>query len=151
MFDGLKMWWPRHLIRYLESSETAAVPAKIHQPFMLHQSPCRVPGTRRMKATPLPVSSALAGHINTCCLCTVMATSSTAQVTSATRICAIDSWKWKPIWPITCNEMIVAARWSRGSLSFGRTTGYGVPRITTAVIPSNRSPRLRVFTIKRCG
>ena len=151
MFDGLKMWWPRQLIRYLESSETAAVPAKIHQPFMLHQSPCRVPGTRRMNATPLPVRSALAGHISTCCLCTVMATSSTAQVTSATRICAIDSWKWKPTWPITCSEVIVDARWSRGSLSFGRTTGYGVPRITTAVIPSNRSPRLRVFTIKRCG
>ena len=32
---------------------------------MLHQSPCSVPGTRRMKATPLPVSSALAGHMIT--------------------------------------------------------------------------------------
>ena len=31
-FDGLKMCSPRHLIRYFESSETAAVPAKIHQP-----------------------------------------------------------------------------------------------------------------------
>ena len=50
------------------------------------------------------------------------------------RICAIESWKWKPTCPITCSEMIVAARCSRGSLSFGRTTGYGVPRITTAVI-----------------
>ena len=107
MFDGLKMWWPRHLIRYLESSATAAVPAKIHQPFMLHQSPCRVPGTRRMNATPLPVRSALAGHISTCCLRMVIATSSTAQVTSETRICAIESWKWKPICPITCSEVIV--------------------------------------------
>ena len=143
------MWLPRHLIRYLESSETAAVPAKIHQPFMLHQSPCCVPGTRRMKATPFPVSSALAGHISTCCLRTVIATSSTAQVRSDTRICAIDSWKWKPIWPITCSEVIVNARCSRGSLSFGRTMGYGVPRITTALMPTDRSPAVRVITINR--
>ena len=140
MFDGLKMWWPRHLIRYFESRETAAVPAKIHHPFMLHQSPWRVPGTRKMKATPLPVRSALAGHMSTCCLCTVIAISSTAQVRSETRIWAIESWKWNPICPITCSDVIVKARCSRGSLSFGRTMGYGVPRITTAVIPSNRSP-----------
>ena len=68
MFDGLKTCSPRHLIRYFESSETAAVPAKIHQPRMLHQSPCCVPGTRSTKATPLPVSIALAGHMSTCCL-----------------------------------------------------------------------------------
>ena len=140
MFDGLKMWRPRHLIRYLERIATAAVPAKIHQPFRLHQSPCTVPGTRRMKATPLPVRSALAGHISTCCLWKAIAISITAHVASAIRIWAIESWKWNPTWPITCSEMIVAARCSRGSLSFGSTTGYGVPRITTAVIPSNRSP-----------
>ncbi len=86
MFDGLKMWLPRHLMTYLESSATADVPAKIHQPFMLHQSPCRVPGTRRMNATPLPVRSALAGHISTCCLRRVMPTSRTAHVRSETRI-----------------------------------------------------------------
>ena len=107
MFDGLKMWWPRHLIRYFESSETAAVPAKIHHPFMLHQSPCCVPGTRRMKATPLPVRSALAGHMSTCCLRTVIAISSTAQVRSETRIWAIESWKWNPTCPITCSDVIV--------------------------------------------
>ncbi len=44
-FDGLKRWRPRKRITYFESSETAAVAAKIHQPFMLHQSPCSVPGT----------------------------------------------------------------------------------------------------------
>ena len=65
-FDGLKTWRPRNWMTYLDSSDTAAVPAKIHQPFMLHQSPCSVPGTRRMKATPFPVSSALAGHRSTC-------------------------------------------------------------------------------------
>ena len=40
MFDGLKTCSPRHLITYFESSETAAVPTKIHQPRRLHQSPC---------------------------------------------------------------------------------------------------------------
>ena len=42
-FEGLKTWPPRNWIRYFDSSETAAVPAKIHQPCMLHQSPCSVP------------------------------------------------------------------------------------------------------------
>src|SRR5438105_7661621 len=60
-FDGLKMWPPRHWITYLESSETAEVAAKIHQPRNVHQSPWCVPGTRRMNATPFPVRRALAG------------------------------------------------------------------------------------------
>src|SRR5437899_3250781 len=38
-FDGLKMCPPRKVITYFESSEIAAVAMKIHQPFMLHQSP----------------------------------------------------------------------------------------------------------------
>ena len=46
---------PRTRMTYFERSATADVPAKIHQPFMLHQSPCSVPGTRRTKATPFPV------------------------------------------------------------------------------------------------
>ena len=129
MFDGLKMCSPRHLITYFESSETAAVPTKIHQPFRLHQSPCTVPGTRRTNATPLPVSVALAGQRRTCCWRIAIATSSTAQVPIASRICAIESSKWNPIWPMTWSEMITAARWSRGSLSFGSSTGYGLPRI----------------------
>src|SRR5436190_995234 len=56
---------------------------------MLHQSPCWVPGTRRTKATPFPVRRALAGHIRTCWLRKVSATSITATVTRETRICAI--------------------------------------------------------------
>ena len=60
MFDGLKTWRPRKRITYFESRPTAAVPAKIHHPRRLHQSPCSVPGTRRTKATPFPVSIALA-------------------------------------------------------------------------------------------
>ena len=56
---------PRNRITCFDRSATAAVAAKIHQPCRLHQSPCCVPGTRRTKATPLPVSSALAGHMIT--------------------------------------------------------------------------------------
>ena len=126
--DGLKTWLPRHLITYLDKSETAAVPAKIHQPFVLHQSPCWVPGTRKTKATPFPVRRALAGHMTTCCRTNAIPTSSTAHVPSAIRICAIDRSKSNAVWPRTCSEMITAARCSRGSLNLGRSTGYDVPR-----------------------
>ena len=87
------MWRPRTVIRYFESSATADVAAKIHQPFMLHQSPCSVPGTRRMNATPLPVSSALAGHMSTRWLRKAIPTSRTADVSSETRIWAIERLK----------------------------------------------------------
>ena len=135
-FDGLKTWPPRHTITYFESSDTAAVPAKIHQPRVLHQSPCWVPGTRRMNATPLPVSIALAGQRITCCRRNAMPTSSTAQVRSAMRICARETRKWNSSWPSTCSDVITAARCSRGSLSFGSRTGYGVPRIASVGRPA---------------
>ncbi len=109
-FDGLKTCEPLNLITYFESSEIAAVPAKIHQPFMLHQSPCSVPGTRRMKATPFPVSSALAGHMSTCCVRNVIAISSTAHVSTETRIWAIERLKLNDVCPRTWSEMITAAR-----------------------------------------
>ena len=123
MLDGLKTCWPRHAITYFESNAPAAVPAKIHQPFMLHQSPCAVPGTRSTKATPLPVRSALAGHISTCCLRITIVTSITAHVTRQTRIWEIERRKSNATWPSTWSDVMVAARWSRGSRSFGSTTG----------------------------
>ena len=123
------------MIRYFESSDTAAVAAKIHQPFMLHQSPCSVPGTRRMKATPFPVSSALAGQRITCWRRNAIPISSTAQVSSETRICAIESRKSNATCPSTCNEMITAARCSRGSRMLGSRTGYVVPRIRSVGLP----------------
>ena len=129
MFDGLKMCSPRQRMTYFESSEIAAVPTKIHHPRVLHQSPCAVPGTRRTKATPLPVSMALAGQRMTRWERIAIATSSRAEVPSASRICAMETSKWKPICPITWSEVIVAARWRRGSPSFGSSTGYGLPRI----------------------
>src|SRR5215212_2724589 len=135
--DGLKMCSPRHLTRCFESSETAAVPAKIHQPRRLHQSPCSVPGTRRMNATPFPVRRALAGHMITRCVRAAIPTSSTAHVTSEMRICAIESRNENATWPSTCSETIVAARCSRGSFSFGSRTGYGVPRIVSVRPPES--------------
>jgi len=114
---------PGHRITYFESNETAAVPAKIHQPRRLHQSPCAVPGTRRTKATPLPVRSALAGQRITRRLRNAITISRSAHVPTERTICAIESWKWKPTWPITCSDVIVTARWRRGSRSFGSSTG----------------------------
>ena len=92
-FDGLKMWRPRNTMRYFERRATAAVPAKIHQPCMLHQSPCSVPGTRSTNATPFPVRRALAGHISTRWRRKAIVTSRTAHVSSETRICAIERSK----------------------------------------------------------
>ena len=120
MFDGLKMCSPRHVITYFESSETAAVPAKIHQPCMLHQSPCCVPGTRRTNATPLPVSSALAGHMSTCCWRNAIADLEHRARDERDRGSARSrAGSGTPTWPSTCSEVIIAARCSRGSRSFG--------------------------------
>src|SRR6478735_3673077 len=113
-------------MRYFDSSETAAVPAKKYQPFMLHQSPWRVPFTRRMKATPLPVSSALAGHAITRRSQKVRPNSISPAVPSETRICAIESSKPRNSWPRTCSDEIVPARCRRGSRMVGSNTGYSV-------------------------
>ncbi len=129
MLDGLKMCSPRQRNTYLERIETAAVPTKIHQPCRLHQSPCAVPGTRRTKATPFPVSVALAGQRMTCWERIAIPTSSTAAVPIASRIWAMESSKWNPTCPMIWSEMMTAARWRRGSLNFGSRTGYGLPRI----------------------
>ena len=134
-FDGLNTCRPLMRITCFESSETAAVPAKIHQPCVLHQSPWRVAGTRRTKATPLPVSIALAGHMITRCCRNAIDISSTAQVPSEIRIWAIDRLNPKATWPSTWSEMITAARCSRASDSFGSSTGYGVPRIVSVGPP----------------
>ena len=74
---------------------------------------------------------ALAGQISAFCFRSVMTTSSTAQVSRDTRICAIESRKSNATWPSTCSVVITTARCSRGSLSFGSTTGYRVPRNET--------------------
>jgi hypothetical protein len=65
----------------------------------------------------------------TCCCRIAIPISSAAAVPIASKICAMESSKWNPTCPMTCNEMMTAARWSRGSPSFGSSTGYGLPRI----------------------
>src|SRR5260221_6519038 len=87
-----------------------------------------------MKATPFPVSIALAGHMSTRWRRSAIATSSTAHVATERRICAIDTRRWTSTCPSTCSVVIRAARCSRGSLSFGSSTGYAVPR-TESVRP----------------
>ena len=143
MFDGLKTCSPFHLITYFESSEPPATAMNSHQSRKLHQSPCGIPGMRSTNATPLPVRSALAGHMITRFVRNVITISSTAQVPSATRICEIESRKLNATWPSTCSDVIVAARWRRGSRSLGKTTGYVVPRIATAVIAVQCRPSAR--------
>ena len=150
-FDGLKTWRPRNVIRYFESSATAEVAAKIHQPCMLHQSPCSVPGTRRMNATPFPVSSALAGHMITLCLRNVIATSSTAAVRSETRIWAIDRLKPNEVCPRTCNVMMTAARCRRGSRAVGSRIGYRLPRICSDGRPARAGALIGVHATAARG
>ena len=116
-----------------------------------------------MKATPLPVRSALAGHMITRWRRNVIANSITAQVTSETRIWAIESWKSNAVWPRTCSEMITAARWRRGSRTVGSRTGYSVPRIRSvgragrsqsgrvhaSMVLAERRPFVRKFGLSR--
>ena len=82
-----------------------------------------MPITRKISATPLPVSMALAGHTRVFVLWNVHVTSITAQVTIATRICTIDTSKPRATCPRMWIEMMTAARWSRGSRIVGRTSG----------------------------
>ncbi len=76
-----------------------------------------------MRATPLPVSIALAGHTNVRLWRKVSTTSMTAQVRIAARICGTLTWKRSPICPRTWIVMITAATWRRGSRVFGKTSG----------------------------
>ena len=80
-----------------ETTETAAVPAKIQAPCRLHHWPCCVPVTRRIDATLLPVSNALAGQSMTPRRANVITTSSTAAVTIAVRIRAIETLNPKTV------------------------------------------------------
>jgi hypothetical protein len=81
---------------YFVSSEKAATPANTYHLYVVHGWSAGVPGTRRISATPLPVSMALAGHTNDLLLRNVIATSMTAQVMMAARICGTLTWKPRP-------------------------------------------------------
>ncbi len=83
---GLTTGFPRKRMRYFDRRAKPAVAAKMYQPRVLHQSPCSVPLTRSTSATPLPVSSALAGHTISLRSWNSKDISITAQVTRQTRI-----------------------------------------------------------------
>ncbi len=123
MFDGLNTCEPRYLIRYLVASEKPATPANTYQAWKLQWSLVGVPGTRRISATPLPVSIALAGHTNARRARNVRATSMTAQVTMAARICGTVTWKRSLTCPSTWIVTITAATCRRGSRRLGSSTG----------------------------
>src|SRR5437773_2158613 len=123
MFDGLKTWLPRYLMTYLESSDSPATTANTYQPYVLQGWPGGVPTTRRIRATPLPVSMALAGQTMVRLCWNVIATSRTAQVKIAARIWGTLTQKPSPTWPRTWTVMITAATCNRGSRMLGRNTG----------------------------
>ena len=122
MLDGLKTCRSPTRMTYFETTDTAAVAAKIHAPCRLHHWPCWVPATRRMNATLLPVSNALAGQTMAPRSQNVITTSRTAAVTMAVRICAIETLKPKMVWPRTCNERMTPASCRRGSRLDGNVT-----------------------------
>ena len=93
------------------------------QAYVLQGSSAGVPTTRRIRATPLPVSIALAGQTNARDCLNVSATSMTKQVRIAARICGTVTRNPRPICPRTWMVMMTAATWSRGSRTLGRTSG----------------------------
>ncbi len=122
-FDGLKTWLPRYLITYFDSSESPATAAKTHHASVFQGWSGGVPTTRMMRATPLPVSIALAGQTIARLLRNVRTISITAQVRMAARICGMETRKWSATWPRTWTVMITDATCRRGSRRLGRTSG----------------------------
>jgi hypothetical protein len=110
-------------VTYFDSTATAAVEAKIGQPRVLHQSPCSVPGTRMISATPLPVSNAEAGHAMMPCSHATSTRSSPPATPIEIKIWAIDRLKPSTVWPRICTLMITAATARRGSPRLGSATG----------------------------
>ena len=99
--DGLKICVPRKRITYFDSSDSPAMTANHCQAYVLHGSFAGVPTTRRISATPLPVSIALAGQTNARDWRNVSATSITAQARIAARICGTVTRKPRATWPRT--------------------------------------------------
>ncbi len=108
---------------YFVSRARPATMANTYQSLVPQGSPTVVSVVRRMSATPLPVSIALAGHTNMPVLRKVSATSMTAQVTIAARICGTVTRNPSATCPRTWIEMMTAATWRRGSRTLGSTTG----------------------------
>ena len=77
------------------------------------------------------VCIALAGQASIWVRRAVTDTSITAQVSTVTRIWAIDTWKPSQVIPSTKMEMMTAARWIRGSRMLGGTRLYERPWMRT--------------------
>ena len=82
-----------------------------------------------MKATLLPVSRPLAGHMITLLRKNSYPNSISAPVARQMRIWATDSRKSSTVWPSTWSVSKTAATWSLGSRMLGRRTGYSRPRM----------------------
>ena len=108
---------------YFVSSDRPATPAKTHQASVFQGSSGEVPTTRRMSATPLPVSIALAGQTKERVWRNVRTTSMIAQVRIAARICGTLTAKSRPTWPSAWIVRITLATCRRGSRMVGRTSG----------------------------
>ncbi len=117
------MCCPRYRMKYLEAIERTTASTKTPAPRRLHHWPWTVPGTRRMKATLLPVSSPLAGHITTWSRKKATTNSISAAAARQTRICAIETRKPSTVWPRIWSVKMTAATWSRGSARLGSRTG----------------------------
>ena len=108
---------------YFVRSDRPPTAAKMYQASVFQGWSGGVPTTRRMSATPLPVSIALAGHTNDRVCRKVRTTSMIALARMAARICGTLTLKCSPTWPRTWIVMITAATWRRGSRMFGRISG----------------------------
>ena len=108
---------------YLVSSEKPATPANTYHLWKLHGASAGIPGMRRIRATPLPVSIALAGQTNARRERKVITTSMTAHVRIAARICGTLMWNPRPSWPRTWIVTMTAATCRRESRTLGRNTG----------------------------
>ena len=96
----------------------------MYQPRRVHRSPLCVPTTRNSNAVLVPVCMALAGQTIIEVLRNVRVSSMTAQVSTVTRIWAIDTWKPSLAMPMTRIVMMTDDRWIRGSRMLGGTSGY---------------------------
>ena len=142
MFDGLNTCEPRYRITYFVSSEKPATPANTYQAWVLQWSSGGVLGTRRISATPLPVSIALAGQTKARLGRKVIATSRTAQVRIAARICGTLTWNPSATCPSTWIVTMTAATCRRESRMFGSITGYVLPpRVTLMALTWSRRRR----------
>lgn len=130
-FEGLNMCLPFHRTTYFDSTDKPAIEAKAHQPRVDHQSPCSVPGTLRIRATPLPVTMALAGHTNSRRFQSTMTNSRAAHTPTDTRIWVIERSNPNTTCPRTWTVVMTKARCRRGSLHLGNTTGSSLPAIRT--------------------